>query len=171
MCILENALGKDDVHLHQFKECVGNRYLSLSYVERGIGILAAAKEDIEKGYIQNIRNLVMAEVFSDLLDQAQELLDAGYHGPAAVLAGAVLEDNLRKLCVENGIELPEKPKMDKMNADLAKAEVYNKIKQKQVTTYAGIRNSAAHGKWNEFNAEEVKQMIEWVTRFSEEHLG
>ena len=49
-----------------------------------------------------------------------------------------------------------------MNADLAKAKVYNKLQQKQITAWQGIRNSAAHGKYDEYKAGDVERLIEGV---------
>ena len=135
------------------------------------GILKAAKEDLEHGYIEDVRDLVAGELFSDFLEQSSELLEAGYPGPAAVLAGAVLEDHLRKLCNAREIELPAKPKLDSMNAQLAKAGLYGRLTQKKLTAVADIRNSAAHGRWDDFQTEDVADMIKWVGGFLEAHLG
>jgi len=65
------------------------------------------------------------------------------------------------LCVDR--ELPI-GKLDKMNADLAKAGVYNKLVQKQLTAQADIRNSAAHGQYDQFSKEDVASMIKEVQR-------
>ena len=46
-----------------------------------------------------------------------------------------------------------------MNSDLAKAGIYNKLQQKRITALADIRNSAAHGKPEEFSGDDVIMMI------------
>lgn len=168
--ILGKAFGRNSEHYSLFEACF-EKGVTYSPCVRGIGILKAAQEDFEHGYIQDVKNLVAAEMFSDLLDQASELLDAGYIGPAAVVAGAVLEDNLRKLCVGQSIELPDKPKLDYMNSQLAKEKVYNRLTQKRLTAIADIRNSAAHGKWDDFTKKDVEDMISWIMSFAETHLG
>ena len=168
--ILDRAFGKESEHYLLFKGCFA-KGITYSPLHRGIGILQAAKEDLELGYLRDLRVLVASEVFSDLLEQATALLDAGYSGPAAVVAGAVLEDNLRKLCAQNDIELPDRPKLDFMNAQLAKAEVYNRLTQKRLTAIADIRNSAAHGKWEEFTKDDVSDMIKWIIAFTEKQMG
>ncbi|QPI66225.1 DUF4145 domain-containing protein [Vreelandella venusta] len=168
--ILGKAFGRDSEHYSLFETCF-EKGVTYSPFVRGIGILKAAQEDLEYGYIQDVKNLVAAEMFSDLLEQASELLDAGYIGPAAVVAGAVIEDNLRKLCISHSIELPDKPKLDYMNSQLAKENVYNKLTQKRLTALADIRNSAAHGKWDDFAKKDVEDMISWVMSFAETHLG
>jgi hypothetical protein len=168
--ILAKSFGRDSEHYKLFDACF-EKGVTYSPLRRGIGILKAAKEDLEHGHIRDVRDLVAGELFSDLLDQSSELLEAGYPGPAAVLAAAVLEDHLRKLCDAQEIELPAKPKLDFMNAQLAKAGLYNRLTQKRLTAFADIRNSAAHGRWDEFKTEDVADMIKWVAEFLEMHLG
>lgn len=127
----------------------------------------AAKDDFQGGFLTSVKNLVQAELFDSELEQATELLNSGYKGPAAVVAGVVLETTLRDLCTDNSIP---HGKLDKMNSDLAKAGVYNKLQQKRITALADIRNSAAHGDWTSFNDYEVKEMIRDVERFLSDHL-
>ena len=61
--------------------------------------------------------------------------------------------------------------LDKMNADLMKASVYNALVQKRITHLAAIRNSAAHGRASEFTKDDVKGMIDEVERFLSQHLS
>ncbi len=68
-----------------------NRFLSLR------AVLEAAARDFRAGYGRDLHELVAGEVFSDFLDMAEHLAGQGYHHAAASLAGAVLEDALRRL--------------------------------------------------------------------------
>ncbi len=163
---LLQVIGDKSVHFMEFSRLF-DEGLTYTPVKKGIGILLAAKEDYQGGYLVSIRKLVGAEIVGAFLDQAQELLDVGYVGPAAVLAGSILEDHIKTICQEKQIALPDKPKLDYMNAQLAKIEHYNKLTQKQITTWADIRNSAAHGKWNDFKEDDVRDMIKWIARFIE----
>ena len=133
--------------------------------------MRAALDDFEGGYLFDARRLIEAEVFADFLDQAEELIRAGYKGPAAVVAGCVLEDALRRLCTAHGIPVPERPGLDRLNGELAKAGVYSKLVLKRITAIADIRNNAAHGRWDEFDEDDVTDMIEWIVKFTQEHLG
>ena len=56
-----------------------------------------------------------------------------------------------------------------LNDDLAKAGVYNKLQQKQITALADIRNSAAHGNYEQFTKEDVERMIDDIERFLLNH--
>lgn len=162
--LLERACGVQSTHLKMYLDAeklvsYGSR---LNQLKRMKAVFLAAKEDFEGGYLNSLRNLVQAEVFSNELEQAEELLSSGYATAAAVIAGVVLETTLRDMCTTHGIP---HGKLDKMNADLAKAGAYNTTQQKRITALAGIRNSAAHGKPEEFTPADVKGMIDDVERF------
>ena len=58
-----------------------------------------------------------------------------------------------------------------MNADLAKAGVYDKLIQKRITALADLRNKAAHGEWSQFIEQDVVEMIQSVRRIMEENLA
>lgn len=135
------------------------------------GVICAAKADLEAGAIFDLKTLVAAEVFESMLEQATALHSAGYNGPAAVVAGCVLEDGLRRLCREKSVALPNNAKLDFMNAALAKAGVYSVLTQKKITALADVRNSAAHGKWDQFSASDVDGLIKWTAEFVEKHAA
>ncbi|XZE52557.1 hypothetical protein SH139x_004258 [Planctomycetaceae bacterium SH139] len=159
--LLQRVFGEDSIHFKHFTEDatnVGNSELSF---RRIVAIFEAAREDYEGGYLFNLQSLVKAEVFDDMLEQAAALLKAGYKDPACVVAGVALETTLKDLCTRNSIP---HAKLDKMNADLAKAGVYNKRMQKQITAWADLRNSAAHGDWSAYTNADVDDMLKGVTR-------
>jgi hypothetical protein len=145
-----NLLGRvfvnNSVHYQNFNATFPELHL-YSPLSQALGTLRAAKEDFELGYLFDTRVLIGAEVFDDFLEQAEYLFDSGYYQPAAVVAGSVLEDGLRKLCMRHEVSLSATPKLDAMNASLAKQGVYNKLMQKRITALADIRNKAAHGQW------------------------
>jgi hypothetical protein len=133
-----------------------------SRLKRMRAVFHATKEDFEGGYLVSFRNLVQAEVFTSELEQAEELLKSGYATAAAVIAGVVLETTLRDLCTTHELEHGS---LNKMNDDLAKAGAYNASQKKRITALAAIRNSAAHGKPEEFTDGDVKGMLDDVDRF------
>ena len=110
---------------------------------------------------------MQAEAFDSELEQAKSLLDSGYKNAAAI-AGTVLETAIKELCLNNGIALDRK-KLTQLNDELAKASVYNKLQQKQITALADIRNNAAHGDYDQFTKEDVERMIDDIKRFLLNH--
>jgi hypothetical protein len=145
-----------------------------------VGMIMGLKSDYEAGMLDTIANMVEAEVASDYLSQAELLLVEGKSGnydhlPAAVLTGAILEDTLRRLCQRQSPAIPVKTgksykKMSTMIDDLKKANVYNELKAKQLRAWADIRNSAAHGQFDEFVRSDVEQMLAGVQQFLADYM-
>jgi hypothetical protein len=169
--LLSRVFGQHSEHYKNFAAKVVDKQITYSPAARAYGVLRAAKDDYINDQLFDLRTLVEAEVFDDLLEQASHLLEAGYSGAAAVVAGCVLEDGLRKLCDRASIELPAKPKLDWMNSELAKANIYNKLVQKRITMLADVRNKAAHGEWAEFSRLDVEEMVDGVRRLMGDHFG
>ncbi len=165
--LLQRAFGETSSHFKRFEEHF-NKYDSWESSFKGLqAILAAAKEDYEGGYLFNLRGLVKAEVLSDAIEQASELLAAGYKDPACVVSGIALEAAIKEISARNSIAAG---KLDKMNIELCKAGIYNMAKQKQITAWADLRNKAAHGEWSMYNAEDVKDMLSGIERFLADYL-
>jgi hypothetical protein len=138
----------------------------------GIGILISIKNEIEGGWLTTVRGLVSAEIFSDFLEMSKYLLSNDYKDAAAVIIGSTLEEHLRQLCGNNSIETTGKTgdvdaakKADLLNSDLAKAGVYNKLDQKNVTAWLDLRNKAAHGQYDQYNKGQVETMLSGVSEF------
>lgn len=167
--LLVNTCGESSQQLASFIAAEKAPGMATNYeiLKQLRAVFLAVKEDFEGGYLNSLRNLVQAEVFSSELEQAQELFDRGYATAAAVIAGVVLETSLRDLCSINGIEHGS---MNKMNDDLAKAGAYNANQKKQIASLSAIRNSAAHGKPEEFTNDQVRGMIDDVQRFLVAHF-
>lgn len=162
--LLVATCGEESQHYREFTKAEEiNSYESSSVAfKRMKAVFIAAMDDYKGGYLTSIKNLIQADVFDSELEQAGELLSTGYKLAAAVIAGVVLETTLRDLCNRKCISTG---KLDKMNADLAKAGVYNKLQQKRITALADIRNSAAHGKQDEFTESDVQNMIRDIEQF------
>lgn len=167
--VILQACGESSLHIRAF-EAAGRGSLMTNYdtlIQRK-AVFEAAKEDYEGGYCNSVRSLIQAEVFESELDQARQLFDAGYMTAAAVIAGTVLETTLRELCDRDGLP---RGKLDKMNADLSKAGVYNLLVQKRITALADIRNNAAHGNSSSFASDDVRDMIQYIESFVGERLS
>jgi hypothetical protein len=137
------------------------------------GILQALRQDYEDGLLVNLTELVHADLFDDFLDMAEHLLKSSYKDAAAVLAGGVLEEQLRKLAGKFGVATtkpsgePEKP--DTLNANLVKKGAYDKNELKQVTAWQGLRNDAAHGNYDAYVKDQVTVMILGLRGFVVRH--
>ena len=113
------------------------------------GLLAALKEDVASGKLATFEELVHAEVYADLLAQADGLRSDGYHRAATVVAGAALEDHLKKLATKHGTGTTQPSgapkKASTMNNELKAAGAYNEAQRATVEGWQKLRNDAAHG--------------------------
>ncbi len=144
------------------------------HISEVVGIFKGIQHDIKSGMLSDFRKLLQAEIFADFLEMAEYLLNEGYKDAAAVLFGAVLEDSLRKLSAVRGlptITTSGKPlTIEPLNVALAKVGAYGPLVQKQVTTWANLRNDAAHGHFTNYDSEQVKQMLLFVQKFCLDYL-
>ena len=132
---------------------------SLGSVKAILGTLQAIKHEIENDYLQNITQLVKAETFADLLEQAEHLYNNEYYLAAGVIARAVLEEHLRTTCVHlNCVPNKRRPTITDYNQALYKLRHYSKIKMKHVDMLASIGNAAAHNE-REVDILEIKKML------------
>jgi hypothetical protein len=172
MGLISRTLGTESEYYKEMARIVQlDKSQNSYYLSSIVGIFEAAKRDIEEGIIFDVRALIAAELLGDFMEQATELLKAGYFVPAASLAGAVLEDGLRKLCEKHRIEIPERPGINKLNSELYRNNVYNKLINKRITSIADIRNNADHGHADEFKMEDVDEMLKWIERFFADYLN
>jgi hypothetical protein len=140
------------------------------------GILRSLRIAYEKGYLRQVTELIHADVFNDFLETSEYFLEEGYKDPAAVMAGGVLEEHLRKLCQKNNIPTVEptksghRPKKaESMNTELAGVSVYSKLDQKSVTAWLDLRNKAAHAKYTEYVEGQVSLMLQGIRDFIIRH--
>ncbi len=150
------------------------RSTNCRHISDVVGIFKAVEHDVKSGMLTNFRNLIQAEIFADFLEMAEHLLREGFKDAAAVLLGAVLEDTLRKIADTNGVDvLNSKGKpltLDPLNASLSKKGVYGPLVQKQIISWANLRNAAAHGHFSQYDAAQVQQMLLFVQKFCADFL-
>lgn len=168
LSFIGRVLGKKSEHYEHFARQIECLY-SYHPAKEALAALKASYDDYAGGYLFDTRQMIHAEVFSDFIDQAQYLIETGYFQAGVVIAGAVLEDTLRQLADRVPLALPDNPKLDLVNAELAKGGVYDKLVQKKITWIADIRNKAAHGDWKAFTAADASEVVKVVRRFVEEY--
>lgn len=171
--LIVKTIGKDSEHYAEFINIQREYKSDLPYLNfpRYLGVLKGLFNDFNEGLLVDIRYKIRAELVDDYLEQAKILLDDGYYIPSASLAGAVLEDTLRKISDKNQISYLPKTKIDSLNIELAKNGIYNKLTQKLITAYADIRNNADHGNFKSVKKADVDDMIKWIYKFVSENLN
>lgn len=168
LTILKSSIGEGSDNYMQVKQNLERCAVFQNFCMI-LSSLKAALDDLKGGNFFEAKHLIEAEVFGDLLEQAEELQSSGYKDAAAVLAGGVLEKHMRSMCASRGISLLKpngKHKMiNDLNDELAKNGTYNALKKKQVAAWADLRNKAAHGNFSEYSANDVAAFLRDVSDF------
>lgn len=132
------------------------------------GILESAKREFVFGLLAHPKIIATADSMEDLLEQADYLLEQDYKDAACVLVGGVLEETLRSM-LENkypSIKCNPKEGLRKFNELLHKqASAYDKATFKLIDGYAELRNLAAHGKYNQYTKDQVREFILFARNF------
>jgi hypothetical protein len=170
-------LGEGAPHTVRFSEAVARAQQWVTYLSNFdpmLGIVKAAAEDVEAGFLGERDLLLTADAFQSFLEQADYLLEQGYKDPAAMLAGAVLESTLRKMCEVRAIPTDRQDKIGTLNDKLGKQPkppAYSSAYHKQIIAWADLRNNADHGHFNEYGGKQVAAMIAGVREFVARHLA
>lgn len=121
--------------------------------------------DIYKTERYNIK----LDIISDFMLQAVELANEKKYHPAAagILMGASLEEFLKKLAEQKGIDLSDiKMTIDPISKKLYDEKIISKQDIKDITSWAGIRNDATHGNFEEINdRKRILNAIEGINLF------
>ena len=172
--VIVRIVGRDSEYYRHIEEIFSSNTWNLQYkLSQIMSSLKGLLQDLKSGYLKSLSEIIHDDIFSDFLEMANHLLQEGYKDAAAVIAGSTLEEHLRKICSKTNIDIEiETPKgikhkpTDRMNADLAKHQIYTKGEQKQITAWLDIRNNSAHGKYDE---NQVDLMITGIKDFFVKH--
>ncbi len=163
--IISLVFGEKSTHFQEFTKH-RNHYFHFEHSYQAlplIGVLTAALDDLEHGFLDGQEFIVASEVFDSVLRQAKFLLEQGFKDVAAVLMRIVVEDALRRLSRQENLE--DTGTMNTMNQGLWKANRYTQPQWNQVQAWITIGNKAAHGEFNQYDTEMVKRAIEDLERF------
>lgn len=168
--ILDVTFGKQSEHFKHLLELEKrNPHFEHSYeIDAVVGLLKGSLDDLEGGFLTGQEFLIAGEIFDSVLEQAKELNEKGYKNPAAVLGRVVVEDALRRLARQEGIN--DNLKASGLNDQLKKAGKYNQPRWRRVQVWLDIGNFAAHGEFEKYTEDEVKTMLDEIERFLAEEI-
>ena len=173
--IIKIIHGNDNGYLESFNSVmnnispinINNSKHELLYQVKGI--LEALKYELENGLLIDLKTLLQADFFSDFLEMGEYFLTEGYKDAAAVIIGGVLEKSLKEIAIKNEIPIA-KPNgklltINPLNDELTKKGIYTQLEKKQITSWADLRNSSAHGNYENYTTKDVELMLKFVTNF------
>jgi len=154
---------QDSQHARQLERVTERRRYEVGTVKAVKGVLIGALDDLENGFLIGQEFLVAGEVFDSVLGQARDLLGGGYKDVAAVLGRVVLEDALRRIARQEGLDPTQKA--SKLNDELKNAQRYGQPQWRQIQAWMDIGNSAAHGKFTDYDLQAASDMLDGIERF------
>lgn len=142
--------------------------------EKLVALLKSLSQYIEEGLLtqSSPKELAAQEIASETLSQALSILKDNSNHPAAAcfLAGATLENYLRSWVEREQILVPAPPSINKYAEVLKKNKKITPQDVKDITSWAGLRNSAVHGKWKEVeDKKRVELMVEGIGLFARKY--
>lgn len=181
LAVLNDTVGESHPLCKVLDDALRNQKWSLALASsRGVVTL------FEKGGLKNPRLSIAHEIDDDFLDVAQKQAHEAKNTSdlnqkhlrlaiAAFIAGASLEDALRRLCDANGLTYEVgKTTISKLQAILyqpaKRIEIISSSEHKQITAWGDTRNKADHGNFMDIALVEVETMLMGVRAFLEKHL-
>ena len=96
--LLKKTLGIESDYYKSFRE-KSKRINMQGHLIFRIVCMESAKEEIEKGFLYKIENLVSSDIFDSIFEHADHLLSKGYKDPDAILGRVIIEKTLKKVAV------------------------------------------------------------------------
>lgn len=137
-------------------------------VQMMFGFLRHLHEAIDKDQLTKIENEITAADFNNFLEHAIYYCDRNKKVESSVIASAILEDSIKKVAIRNGIT--KTSKLDSTISALQTNNVISSLQAKKLRYYAGIRNKALHADWDEFALDDVKDLIQGISKLIENYL-
>ena len=134
-----------------------------------LAILKSAAAEWAAGLIGSLEFHFIGLAFEDFLRLAGEHNENGRHEVAAILASAVLEDTVKRLCRRHDIASEGKT-LDNLISALKTKQILGKVKAERLRAHVKVRNQAFHAQWDEFDQRDLRQMIEDLEELIEIHF-
>ena len=163
---MESKFGKNSEH---FERIVGQgEYFSKDNVCKALGIMESALDSVRLGLLSKTEKLVAAEIFTNFVEMSEHLLLQGYKHAAISVAGAALEDGLRRCCQRSGVTLKDRDDISALAHKLLDKKAIDRLQMKQVAYWKNMRDLADHGHFDkvaEIADSEVGGMIRGLPAF------
>ena len=143
-----------------------------SRTRRGIGMLTAAKRELQGDWLETTSGVVSRKILMDMLRLARIQFDQNNYVAAAVITGAILEQQLRNLCLARGIAIHNEiqgkavPKKGlQLTGEAYKKKLYDRQDNKAIISWFELCDAAAKGKTDSITSDLVKTMLNEMQAF------
>lgn len=131
--------------------------------------IRAIIDSVDQGLLERAVNKLAAEDFAQFLEHARDYQQLDKKIESAVIASAVFEDVIRRVCDRFGIKDASSVEQG-INALKAQGLV-SAVEAKRLKYCAGIRNAAFHANWDEIDLAASRDLIDTVAELIEHKLA
>ena len=170
LSFLSRVFGDVSTYYESFRTEVTHH--TASRTRRGIGILSAAKTELQGDWLETTNGAISREILQDMLRFATIQYSRDNPWAAAVIAGAILEKELRGLCQARGIPLHNEiqgravPKKGlQLTGEAYKKKLYDRQDNKAIIAWLELCDNAAGGTRDSITADQVKNMLSAMQAF------
>jgi hypothetical protein len=167
---LSRVFGEVSTYYESFRTEVIHH--TASRTRRGIGMLTAAKRELQGNWLETTSGMVSRDILLDMLRIARNQFDQGNHYAAAIIAGAILEKQLRNLCLARGIAIHNEiqgkavPKKGlQLTGEAYKKKLYDRQDNKAVISWLELCDAATKGTHDTITSGQVKSMLNEMQAF------
>ena len=169
LSFLSRVFGELGVYYESFRTEI--THYTASRTRRGIAILNAAKRELQGDWLTTTSGSVARDMLVDMLRIARAQYDQDNYQAAVVIAGAILEKQLRNLCLARGIAIhniiqgkaiPKKGLQ--LTGEAYKKKLYGRQDNKAVIGWLELFDTAAKGK-QDITSDQVKNMLNEMQAF------
>lgn len=146
------------------------QYTNRALIEHVQGTIETLRGELQAGLLGNIRRQLSGEVLADFVGLGRDALERGSKDVAAVLASAALEDGLKRLAEEQGLDVDAANITEVVNA-LKSQQRLTKIEGKLILDYKDLRDQAMHANWVNVNINDVRSLIGFTEEFLLRRFG
>jgi len=140
--------------------------------KRGLGILSAAAADLQGNWVETTRGTICAEILADFMTMAKSHMEAGSLQGAVILAGAAIEEHLRRLCLANEISTINRQssaatakKPLQLTGEAYKKKLYDRQQHKKIISWLQLYAEMSQNTICEISDKQVESMITGVSLF------
>jgi hypothetical protein len=164
---LSRVFGEASTYYQSFKTEV--THPTASRTKRGVGLLTAARRELHGDWLETTSGAISSDILKDILGLAGIQLDEGNHAAAAIITGAILEKQLRNICLARGVATQNETqgkafpkKGPQLAGDAYKKKIIPRNEYKTVVSWLELSSLAAGEKDEPITADQVKNMLNGV---------
>lgn len=157
------TFGEASVEYANIAELKASIGVTKAHLAKYRGRLVGLRGIVVDGHLRRLRASMSGEVWDSVLQEAKYLLDQGHKDPAAMLGRVALENAIKLICEDAGIEV-ERKKASALN-DLLKDDRYPQQVWRNNRARLDLGNNAAHGDFDKYSSEDVRQMLGYIENF------